>query len=452
MNYPVWVVPGLGSAWIIGIMAIIHIFISHFAVGGGAYFALTEQIAYKKKDARIYEFLKRHSKFFILLTSVAGAVTGVGIWWTISLVSPDGTGSLIQTYTLGWAVEYLFFVAELATIFVYYYTWDKVSPETHLKLARFYAFHSIMTLVVINGILTFMLTPGAWLQTHNWLHGFFNETYWPSLLLRLMMMFAVAGMYALVTSSRIKEEPLRTEMLRYSAKWIIPIFFLGPIVGFWYFKNVPQATIETLFSGIQASGVGNFSIMARALYLALILSGTIVAFCFVGPYLNPKGFKISAAILFLLCGQVVTGATEYTRELLRKPFVIYDYMYSNNVRKSEVAAINEKGYFDSSVWAKENLAHVQTPQQRGELMFRYQCMSCHTESGYRSMRKLIGERDGESIRSFLTLLKQAENKDNPYNGIMPPLVGKAAEIEDLASYLETLSSANAGEKTAMATP
>lgn len=79
MNYPVWIVPYLGGGWIIGIIAIIHVYLSHFAVGGGAFLAITEGLAYKRKDDRIYDYLKTHSRFFMILTSVSGAVTGVAI-------------------------------------------------------------------------------------------------------------------------------------------------------------------------------------------------------------------------------------------------------------------------------------------------------------------------------------------------------------------------------------
>ena len=37
MNYPFWDVPVIGGAWVIGIIAIFHMMISHFAVGGGFY-------------------------------------------------------------------------------------------------------------------------------------------------------------------------------------------------------------------------------------------------------------------------------------------------------------------------------------------------------------------------------------------------------------------------------
>jgi cytochrome bd ubiquinol oxidase subunit I len=48
MSYPVWEVPNIGNGWIIGLIAIFHVFISHFAIGGGAFLALTETLALKK--------------------------------------------------------------------------------------------------------------------------------------------------------------------------------------------------------------------------------------------------------------------------------------------------------------------------------------------------------------------------------------------------------------------
>ena len=35
MNYPFWDIPHLGSGWVIGLIAIFHVMISQFAVGGG---------------------------------------------------------------------------------------------------------------------------------------------------------------------------------------------------------------------------------------------------------------------------------------------------------------------------------------------------------------------------------------------------------------------------------
>lgn len=439
MNYPLWVVPTLGGTWVIGIISIIHVFISHFAVGGGIFLAVAENLAYKKQDNRMYDFLKSHSRFFVLLTTVAGAVTGVGIWFSVSLVSPDGLASLIQSFTLAWAEEYLFFVAEIATAIAYYYTWDKISQKQHLMLANLYAIFSVFTLVIINGILTFMLTPSRWLETHNWIDGVFNATYWPSLAVRLLIMLAIAGMYALVTSSRIEEPKFRVFMVRYCAKWLLPVFFLGPVCTIWFLTQVPQSTLATIFTGIQNSGVGNFSILARALYTSLVLSGTILLFAFFGPYLNPKGFTFRIAILFMCCGLAATGTTEWMREMLRKPYVIYSYMYSNGIHKDQIEALQEKGFLSQGVWAHALTQNNADDLKKGETIFRYQCMSCHTEKGYRSMRKLLGGRDEDAICNFLEILRNTDKTKNNYAGIMPPLAVTEPELKSLAKYLATLN-------------
>ena len=122
---------------------------------------------------------------------------------------------------------------ELTSAAVYYYTWDRIPERLHLKVGWVYAISSICTLVIINGILSFMLTPGAtWLaaagsgheSTYFW-NAFFNPTYWPSLCLRVLVCLSLAGVWALVSFSRLDEVvygKARTEMVRWSASWLAP--------------------------------------------------------------------------------------------------------------------------------------------------------------------------------------------------------------------------------------
>jgi cytochrome bd-type quinol oxidase subunit 1 len=91
MNYPVWQLGFLGGGFLIAVIAIIHVYIAQFAVGGGLFLVLTEHLARKNNDPGILEYVRKHTKFFLLLTMVAGALTGVGIWFTISLLSPSAT-------------------------------------------------------------------------------------------------------------------------------------------------------------------------------------------------------------------------------------------------------------------------------------------------------------------------------------------------------------------------
>ena len=97
MNYPFWDIPYLGSGWVIGIIAIFHVMISQFAVGGGLYLPLAERKALRRKTRCREDWLKElvgYSKFFLVLTGVFGTISGVGIWFAIGLTHPEATSTL----------------------------------------------------------------------------------------------------------------------------------------------------------------------------------------------------------------------------------------------------------------------------------------------------------------------------------------------------------------------
>ncbi len=459
----------------IGLVAILHVFISHFAIGGGAFLALTEQLAFKKNDDRLYDYLKKHSKFFMLITTVLGAVSGVGIWWTIGLANPSGAQLLIQNFSLFWAVEYLFFAAELVTFLAYYYTFDKIPRATHLKLGWIYFGVSFLTLFAINGILTSMLTNGAWPQTMNVWEAYFNAAFVPALMIRLFIMFALAGIYALITANQLPEsqQDVKTYLLKYSAKWMLPALIAGPLMVVWYLFTLPPATQQVILAGISSMGEGNFSILARTIFLCITFATSLIGLVFVGPYLNPKGFNGAFAAMIFVAAFGFMFTEEWSREMMRKPYVMYNYMYSNGLVKKEIDTVNRVGFFNTNTWAKAQASTLASSDAlgRGELVFRYQCMSCHTPTGngYRSMERLLGERDENAIKNLITLMrdnhvmleekeKDAEGKEvivrkakTPYNGFMPPVVGTQAELDALAVYLQSISKkgmAAAAEKAA----
>ena len=139
MNFPSWDVPIIGGGLLIGLIAIVHIFIAHFAVGGGLFLVWTEARAWRRNDPQLLDYVRRHSAFFVLLVLVMGAVTGVGIWWSIGLVHPPATSTLIHTFVWGWAIEWVFFFVEIAAAFVYYHGWDRLDRRTHLAVGWIYA-------------------------------------------------------------------------------------------------------------------------------------------------------------------------------------------------------------------------------------------------------------------------------------------------------------------------
>jgi len=68
MNYPIWDIPASGL--LIAGVAIIHVFISHFAIGGGLFLVLFERRARREGDSALLQYVQHHSRFFLLLTLV----------------------------------------------------------------------------------------------------------------------------------------------------------------------------------------------------------------------------------------------------------------------------------------------------------------------------------------------------------------------------------------------
>jgi len=446
MNYPVWEVPYIGTPWVVGIIAIFHVMIAHFAVGGGLYLAFAEARAIKQNRGWL-PIIKEHSRFFLLLTGVFGTVSGVGIWFAIGLVQPEATSTLIHNFVFGWAIEWVLFVVELSSAAVYYYTWGRVSDKVHIQVGRVYAVSSLLTLVIINGILTFMLTPGsAWLsvagtgqEASRFWYAFFNPTYFPSLFLRILSCLSLAGVWALVSISRMDDESLgkaKDQLVRWSATWLAPSFLLMPFAFWWYMSQVPEANRHLLELGMNTIGSGAFTQVTRIGLITLMTSATIAGIVYFFAYKYPRDLTFGHAASVLFLALAATGSAEYAREAIRKPYVIGSHMYSTGVRVRDVANFQANGYLTHSMWAPQGAVVDEVAE--GRLVFRGECMACHTTDGYRSMRGFLKDRDEKAIGNVLAMLRD-DKPDSPYHAYMPPLAADPQEIDALKAYLVTLS-------------
>jgi len=414
----------LGGGIVIAIIAILHVFVSHFAVGGGLFLPLTERKAYRENNPALLEYVKSHSKFFILLTLVFGAVSGVGIWWSIGLVNPEATATLIHVFVWGWAIEWVFFLVEIASAFVYYYGWDRLDPKTHLTVGWIYFGSAWLSLFIINGILAFMLTPGSWLETPSFWRAFFNPSMLPSCVVRTAVAVALAGVYALVTASTLRDVGLRVEVTQYAAKWVLVGTLVIPLAGIWYIASLPPMAREISMGAAPA-----VTIFAG---LSLFFSGLIVTFTYFGPYQNPRYFNLTSAFVIAVLALSSTAVTEWVREAVRKPYIIYNYMYANTLRLEDVPRIRQQGVLASAKFVHFHKVDPQKLAESGEDVFRVQCASCHTVDGYNSIRFAVKGWSGEMIDYQLVHL-------NELKGFMPPFVGTDDERRALAAWLINLN-------------
>lgn len=417
MNFPVWELE-FGGGLLIAVVAILHVYVSHFAIGGGLFLVVTEHYAYRKDDRHLKEYLVLHSKFFALLSLVFGAVSGVGIWFSIGLVSPAATNALIRLFVWGWATEWVFFFVEIAAAIIYYTTWDRVSRKVHLAVGWIYFIAAFMSLVVINGIVSFMLTPGAWAETQSFWDALLNPTYWPSLVTRTAFCVGLAGVYALLTGVFIKHNVTRARIVRYAALWAFAGTLLAIPALYWYHGLLPAGTAE-LFAG----GMPKAALAARV----LIWGGLAFAVVLLAPIIFPRNFGFGSAVTFALVALTLFGASEWIRESVRKPYVIYGYMYGNGMRVAEAEEVREQGgILAHALWVQNK-----TPEANvsvGQDIFRVACRSCHTVDGYRGLRERLMGLDEEFVYEVTGRL-------NYLRGAMPAFAGVDVERRALAKYL-----------------
>lgn len=434
--FPNWTPEGPGLPGLIAIIAVTHVFVAHFAVGGGWYLILTERLGRTRGLPHVVGHAERHSRFFVLLTLVFGALSGVGIWFVIGLAAPDSTFLLIRTFVWGWAAEWCFFLIELTAALLYYKTWKKISPERHMLIGWIYAISATITLLIINGILAFMLTPGAWTQTGSFWDGLLNPSYIPTSAMRIAITFFVAGCFGLLTSGRETDPETRRLLIARSARWVAGGLIAALPFFYWTKAVLPDGAVFLLERSLEGSegAVPFLATMWRmgGLAFAILLVGSVAI-----AMIKPRRFPMAGGLAVILLAFFAYGAAEYTREVLRKPFAVRDVIYANGILVDDVERYREEGFltqFEDPEWLAGASA-----KERGYAMYKRQCSACHTIDGYRGVRIRVKERLAKSgdkaVVNMLGVMHKAKPGERTIWVAMPPLVGTKQEVKALETWL-----------------
>ncbi|MGW8258274.1 MAG: cytochrome ubiquinol oxidase subunit I, partial [Thermoguttaceae bacterium] len=391
-------------------------------------------------DRAYLAYLKRHAGFFILLTVVFGAITGVGIWWTIGLASPLATEILIRTFVFGWAVEWVFFVLELSSAFIFYYYWDRLPQKIHVIIAWIYALSAWISLVLITGITAFMLNPGDWPEHRGFWTAFFNPQFIPQTIARTGGALLLSSLYVYLHASlTIKDARLRDMIGARSARPALAGSAMITFGGLAWCYFLPESAQLLLLN------VASLNVI-----MVLIFALTIVTFflLYIGPYRNPGWVSPAFAAALFFFGLAAFSSSEFVREAVRKPYVVYNVVFGNQVLPEEVAKLQSGGYLDGGIWTKAYLKNkfpkvfrkgsIQENRlvalggvdrvKLGHLLFQYHCNDCHaSEIGFSAVSGLL---QGRSEAQVFDLV---EHMDMYY--FMPPWAGTAQEAQLLTEYL-----------------
>jgi len=441
VHYPNWYVPFMTAPMVIAVISVLHVLVSHYAVGGGLFLAVETRYARRNRIPGYLAYLKDHAWFFILVTVVYGAVTGVGIWWSIGLASPLATQTLIHTFVFGWAMEYVFFLLEIASAFLFFYYWDRLDGRTHEILGFIYAGSAWISLVIITGITSFMLNTGNWPADRNFWTGFLNPQFIPQTLSRTGGSLLLASLYVYLHAAfRVKDPKLSKLIELRSTRPALLGSILVVLGGAGWYLTLPDSAKAAL----PAASMLN-------IMMALMFAITIAVFVmlYLGPYRNPGWLSPGFAILFFGLGVAALTVGEHVREAVRKPYIVYNVVMSNQILADEIPKFRAAGYLESGVWTKAEAARVAPEVMKagrvdtnvftqlseakrkklGATLYQYHCGSCHAvDNGLSALGHLMRGWTPEMIGA---LVREPEKA----HFFMPPWAGNDAEAAVLTEWL-----------------
>lgn len=459
MDFPIFHLDLLGNRWLIATIAILHVLINHgLAVGMMPLVAAMEWYGRRKNDPRWDALAYKILFACFLVTTTVGALTGVGIWLSVSLVNPYSIGSLIRVFFWAWFTEWLVFITEVCLIVAYTLTWKSwtarggVWKTRHIRLGFALAFFSWVTMAIIVAILGFMMDPGNWLTDHSFWTGVLNPLYIPQLAFRTPLAAAMAGIIAmfLVLFVTGRRDPFRNEALRAIALWTLAFAPFVALAGAWYYGAVPAAMKDNL--GVSLGTLAFAEWQDRFLEIALVTVATIVVvaqFAIARPNLLPKAVLVVPFVAILW----MTGHFERVREFIRKPYVIGEYMYANGMRVDDYPLLQRDGILAYATYSNpltaaekeglpEGLDAAETAAlveriQKGKDVFMDACSRCHTGHGVNSITGHLARMFGDTPWVPELTADYIENMHyaQPY---MPPFPGTAEELAFLGAYLQHL--------------
>ncbi len=464
MDFPVFHLDLLGNRGLIAIIAILHVLINHgLAVGMMPLVAAMEWYGHKKQDPRWDRLAYKILFVSFIVTTTIGALTGVGIWFSVSLVNPYSIASLIRVFFWAWFTEWLVFITEVCLILAYTLTWKKwtarggVWKQRHIQLGFALAIFSWVTMAIIVAILAFMMDPGSWLSDRSFWSGVFNPIYLPQLAFRTPLAAVMAGIIAmmLILFYTKREDPFRADALRAVGLWSSAFAPLVLMAGYWYYSAVPEVMRDNVSIGLMGLQFSQwrdqFVQIAAITAIAILL---VVQFAIMRPNRLPQ-FILIAPLFTILW---MTGHFERLREFVRKPYIIGEYMYANGLRVEDYPLYQRDGVLTYATYSNpltpaemeglpEGLAGAErdallTRIQTGKDVFMNTCTRCHTARGVNSVPSHFQRMLGDQPWSPDITASYVENMHNaqPY---MPPFPGTQDELAALGVYLQHLQNTTA---------
>ncbi|PUE39751.1 c-type cytochrome [Limnohabitans sp. Bal53] len=438
--YPTWFEPGVGSGWVVGLIATIHVLFSHTSVGAAIFFAWLANHAHRHNKPELLEFIRRYGLFLLVFSYVLGSITGPGIWFATTVASPRGISALIHSFVWMWATEWVFFVIEVVGVYMLVYLAGRIDVKTHTRIAVIFGLTSYTTMLVIVGILSFMMWPGNanWTETGGVLNAFFGPNTFAQLGMRTAFMFTITAVVGGIVVGSFKDLAVKKQIGRQLAVLGMAAAVIGALMLQWYLATLPETAEVVLENRLPAH-------FPMALMAAV--GGTIAYFLLtlVQPRAIVSGLAGVMTVVILVFG---LWPEEVARESIRKPWVAGQYVYSNQVVgrdvpgmgvKSEIPTIEAHGFLKTHVFMPEHLRTVTDANrvEAGRALALATCSNCHSLSstGMRPLAQyFVGTHSEADVATYLQAALSGGN-----TLYMPQVPLNDVEARALAAFIQSIA-------------
>ena len=447
MDFPLFHFDIMGERMLMAIIAIIHVLINHtLAVGFIPLVAFMEYYGFKQKKYDLNfgqqwdELARKIMLVAFIITTSAGAMTGVGIWFAASLINPAAIGSLIRVFYFAWFTEWIVFVLEVVFIMIYFLTWSKSNnsekyKRRHIKFGFALAVFSWLTMAIIVGILGFMMDPGAWVGDKTFFSGFVNPVYLPQLYFRTPLSMALGGSIALFLTMFFlkKGNPVRRKAITWISFWILiwtPVCFAG---GFWYYLEMPDLMFGNMPTAVGTLAFqGWYDSLLYALIGAVVVSFLFALWGFLSARTLPKIAMIFPALALL----IFLGSFERVREFVRKPYVIGEYMYANALQVENYPVYKKHGILKYATYSRNYPVNDKNKIDAGRDVFMIACSRCHTASGLNNIVTKFDNMLAENKELTVDFMKGYIPGMHKVWYFMPEFPGNEKELDALAHFIK----------------
>ena len=437
MNCPILHIPVVGDGMTIALNAVLHVCISHgLAIGLMALVVVFQTLAWKGRGQFWADIARQVLGPLVVVTTSVGAVTGVGIWILTGSLAPEGIGALIHLFFWPWFIEWFAFTAEVILLLCYYYQWEKLithKPATLAAIGWAYVATSLVSAILITGILGFMLTPQGWPWARSLTEAFFNPTFVPQCFLRvgggvalgaLLMMGWVAWRF-----KGTKHEQGRA--LRVCGIALLLSVGVTAVFTYVYFTRVPLTYLTHWKFAVATSyltQLPDFLPTANAVAVLVVVLAALAALAS-RPLLSR--FLCIPAFLLSIC---FVMEFERVREFIRGPYLMPGYMHASQLTlvESEAMIAQNQPLLPRLRWINTSGSQP-TATQAARTLFAANCGVCHAESGINGIDQRLAGRSADGINAMLGITQRLA----PY---MTPFVGSEQERTLLTEYLFQLSS------------